>query len=134
MTKIASGIGPECDTGLHEERRLGHLSLRPSNQRMYSSSAMGDLLRGAGSSAGGGISEVPEVEGKPEISSSSVTTRPLDVISLLRMIRLCGKRPRAVCTCCLTCEFLRRFEDHDEIGSKMKTHSLIPVKMSRITL
>lgn len=38
-----------------------------------------------------------EVEGKPEISScSSVTTRPLAVISLLRIIRLWGNKPREV--------------------------------------
>lgn len=54
---------------------------------------MGDLRVGElGSSPGVGEDEA----GKPEISSSSVTTRPFAVISLLRMIRLCGKRPRAV--------------------------------------
>ena len=38
------------------------------------------------------------VGGKPDISSScsSVTTRPLDVISLFRIIRLCGNKPRDV--------------------------------------
>ena len=41
--------------------------------------AEGDVIESAGS----------EVRGKPDISScSSVTTRPLDVISLFRIIRL----------------------------------------------
>lgn len=38
-----------------------------------------------------------DVEGRPEISSwTSVTTSPLAVILLLRMMRLCGNNPREV--------------------------------------
>lgn len=49
-----------------------------------------------------------DVEGRPDISSvSSVTTRPLAVISLLRITRLWGNNPLDVCTCCLIAEFLK---------------------------
>jgi hypothetical protein len=118
----------------YEPPRLGHLSLRPSSQRIYRSSAIG-LRRGAfGSSLGaaadccderrlpspglgadGGEEEEEEEEswlgvgpgvGRPEISSSSVTTRPLLVSSERRTTRLWGKRPRVVWMCWRTDAFL----------------------------
>lgn len=55
---------------------------------------MGDFRVGEPGSASPGDGE--DEEGIPLISSSSVTTRPLAVISLLRVIRRWGKRPRAV--------------------------------------
>jgi len=73
---------------------LGHLSFRPSSHRIYNNSAMGDFRDGEVSWGIAPLADAKEpvgldVVGKPEISSrSSVTTRPLDVISLLRMIRL----------------------------------------------
>lgn len=84
---------------------LGHLSLRPSSHRIYKSSAIGDLRGGEAGASGSGIGE-DEVEGRPAISCSSVTTRPFAVISLLRIIRLCGNRPLVVWMYCLTAEFL----------------------------
>jgi hypothetical protein len=80
--------------GNHEDNMLGHLSFRPSSHRIYNNSAMGDFLDGEVSRGMAPLADAREpvgldVVGKPEISScSSVTTRPLDVISLLRMIRL----------------------------------------------
>ena len=78
--------------------KLGHFSLRPSSQRMYSSSAIGDRLFGASSLTPmtGASLDV----GRPATtgSSSSVTTRPLAVITLLRKTRLWGKSSRAVWT------------------------------------
>lgn len=79
---------------------------------MYSSSAMGDFRVGL---SGGAVAEVDDSAdplgldelGKPDISScSSVITSPFEVISLFLMIRLWGKSPRDVWTCCLTLEFL----------------------------
>lgn len=62
-----------------------------------------------------GATECPEpdvpvdVDGRPEISScTSVTIRPLAVISLLRMMRLWGNKPRDVWTCWRTAELLLR--------------------------
>ena len=90
---------------------LGHLSLRPSSQRRYSSSEMGDLRTGdplpsvcAGLGLGG-IGDA-DVDGSPEISSSSVTTSPRAVISLRRMMRLCGKSEREVWMWLRTAGFL----------------------------
>ena len=80
--------------GSYEDNMLGHLSFRPSSHRMYNNSAMGDFRDGEASWGLAPLADASEpigldVAGKPEISScSSVTTRPLDVISLLRMIRL----------------------------------------------
>lgn len=71
---------------------------------------MGDL-RGTSSVGEVAVGDTASLElgGSPlSSSSSSVTTSPLEVISLLRVIRLCGKRPREVCTCCLTTLFLDR--------------------------
>jgi len=85
-----------------EDNILGHLSFRPSSHRIYNNSAMGDFRDDEvswGMAPSIDATELAglEVEGKPEISScSSVTTRPLDVISLLRMIRLWGNKPREV--------------------------------------
>lgn len=106
---------------MHHPNKLGHLIFRPSNQRMYKSSAMGDLRAGAAAESSltavavvteEGVAErtepVVSEDGSPDISScTSVTTSPFEVISLLRVIRLCGKRPRVVLTCCRTAEFLR---------------------------
>ena len=75
---------------------LGHLSLRPSSQRKYSSSEMGDLRTGEPESGFAGPCSGDAVDGSPDISSSSVTTRPFAVISLRRMMRLCGNSERAV--------------------------------------
>jgi len=80
---------------------LGHLSLKPSSQRIYSNSAMGDLRAGSASATKGS-----DVEGSPLISCSSVTTSPFEVISLFRMIRLWGNKTREVLTCCFTALFL----------------------------
>ena len=80
---------------------LGHLSFKPSNQRIYSNSAMGDLRTGSASGTKGS-----DVEGNPLISCSSVTTSPFEVISLFLMTRLCGNKTRDVLTCCLTALFL----------------------------
>jgi hypothetical protein len=71
----------------------GHLILNPSNHRIYSSSAIGDLRMGSSPFASGTTDlpepDVPEVDGRPETSScTSVTTSPFAVISLLRVIRL----------------------------------------------
>jgi len=84
----------------------GHLSLSPSNHRRYRRSPIGDLFAGdPGVSVDAidvdRVSETappePEVAGRPAISSCiSVTTSPREVISLLRTIRLCGKRLREV--------------------------------------
>ena len=55
---------------------------------------MGDFLACcslAVDAAGAGPEDEPD--GRPGISSSSVTTNPRAVISLRRMIRLWGKRP-----------------------------------------
>jgi hypothetical protein len=78
--------------------KLGHFNRSPSSQRMYISSEMGDFFGIASSTFADSM-----VDGKPEMSSwTSVTTRPLAVISLFRMMRLWGNKPRAVCTCCRT--------------------------------
>ena len=93
-------------TGWGEElayRILGHLSFKPSSQRIYSNSAMGDLRAGSGSAT---ATKGSDVEGNPLISCSSVTTSPFEVISLFRMIRLCGNKTREVLTCCFTALFL----------------------------
>lgn len=100
---------------------LGHLILRPSNQRMYSISAMGDLRIGEPGSSPlvelDGDTECPEVgapeeDGRPEMSSwTSVTTRPFAVISLLRIMRLWGNKPRDVWTCWRTAELLEEFKN-----------------------
>lgn len=82
---------------------LGHLSFKPSNHRMYNSSAIGDLRAGSASATSGS-----DVEGRPLISCSSVTTTPFEVISLFLMIRLCGNNTREVFICCLTALFLTR--------------------------
>ncbi len=75
---------------------LGHLSLRPSSQRRYNSSEIGDFRTGdpVSGCVGGGTGD--DVDGRPEISSSSVTTSPFAVIWLLRMMRLCGNSVRCV--------------------------------------
>ena len=79
----------------YEDMILGHFSFSPSSHRRYNRSAMGDLLFVGDS--GRGTAGGSDVAGKPETSScSSVTTRPLDVISLFLIIRLCGKSPRDV--------------------------------------
>ena len=73
---------------------LGHFNFRPSSQRIYKSSAIGDLREGDSWAGNPGVIPMDPVglvddDGRPDISSSSsVTTRPLDVISLLRVIRL----------------------------------------------
>jgi hypothetical protein len=82
----------------HDPIRFGHLIFSPSSHRIYNSSAMGDLrvgeLGGPSLPAKDGECPCPEVE---DVSSScSTTTNPLEVISLRRVIRLCGKRPRLV--------------------------------------
>lgn len=88
----------------YDDIRLGHLMRRPSSQRIYKSSAIGDLVLGSegGSitSAGGRLRLFPlngdasDEVGRPEISScSSVTTKPFAVITLLRTTRSCGKSP-----------------------------------------
>lgn len=124
--------------------RLGHLSLRPSNHRIYNSSAMGDLrapeepslfVDAADDTTASGDGG-PEVEGRPETSSwTSVTTSPFDVISLLRMIRLWGNKPREVWMCCLT-ELLLWKGSSIALGldRRRDTHSLIPDRMSSTTL
>lgn len=82
---------------LNGHKMLGHFSRSPSNQRIYNSSAIGDLRVGEAGSVRSSLEGVgDDDDGKLEISSSSVTIRPLAVISLFRMTRLCGKRPRAV--------------------------------------
>lgn len=73
---------------------------------MYSISAIGDLRTGElGSSlllllleiTKGAVIEPVDEDGRPDMSSwTSVTTKPLAVISLLRMMRLCGNKPREV--------------------------------------
>ena len=75
---------------------LGHLSLSPSSQRRYKSSEIGDFRTGEPLSGCIGDGAGDDVEGSPEISSSSVTMRPFAVISLLRMMRLCGNSERCV--------------------------------------
>ena len=82
---------------------LGHLSFKPSSQRIYSNSAMGDLRAGSASAT---ATKGSDVEGSPLISCSSVTTSPFEVISLFRIIRLCGNKTREVLTCCFTALFL----------------------------
>jgi len=82
-------------------RMLGHLSFKPSSQRIYNKSAMGDLRTGSASATKGS-----DVEGNPLISCSSVTTSPFEVISLFLMTRLCGNKTREVLICCLTALFL----------------------------
>lgn len=51
---------PQKEKNNHEDddNRLGHLRRKPSNQRMYRSSAMGDLVLGnaVGSGVSGGVS------------------------------------------------------------------------------
>lgn len=117
------------EIGLAYEK-FGHLSLRPSNQRIYNSSAIGLFLVGLAPSSDvvvavftvftGGAGTLgtgspltppppPPVPAAPPpipiSSSSSVTTKPRAVISLRRTTRLCGTSPaRAVCTCCRTAE------------------------------
>ena len=80
---------------------LGHLSFKPSSQRMYSNSAMGDLFAGSASATKGS-----DVEGNPPISCSSVTTSPFEVISLFLITLLCGNKTREVLICCFTALFL----------------------------
>ena len=65
---------------------------------------MGDLRAGSASATRGS-----DVEGNPLISCSSVTMTPFDVISLFRMIRLCGNKTREVLMCCFTALFLTGF-------------------------
>jgi hypothetical protein len=122
-TRVQSERRGEQRGGRGDHERLGHLILRPSSQRMYSSSAIG-LRRGSsgltgvlGSDGGRRFSREPPPGGAaadelaagsgiPEISSSSVTTRPLAVSSLRRTTRLCGKSPRVVVMCCRMAAFL----------------------------
>lgn len=120
MSKFDGGdnVNMECEknslskkspTEIQHHIILGHLSFKPSSQRIYSSSPIGDFRADDGGDgspvAGGGDTTAPagpEVDGRPAISScSSVTTRPFAVISLLRIIRLWGNKPRDVWTCCL---------------------------------
>lgn len=54
---------------------------------MYSNSAIGDLRAGAGSAGETAGNDVDDDEGATS-SSTSVTTNPLAVISLFRVIRL----------------------------------------------
>ena len=78
---------------------------------------MGDFRVGEPGSPSPGVGD--DDEGIPLISSSSVTTRPFAVISLLRTMRRWGKRPRAVWTCCRMSEFLKpriRKEKHEHPG------------------
>ena len=82
-------------------RMLGHLSFKPSSQRMYNNSAMGDLRGGSASATNGS-----DVEGNPLTSCSSVTISPFEVISLFLMIRLCGNKTREVLICCFIALFL----------------------------
>lgn len=80
---------------------------------------------------------MPGVDGSPDTSScTSVTMSPLAVISLLRMTRLCGNNPREVWTCCRTAEFLNgSFSMRLLRNSRKKnTYSLMPERMSRMTL
>jgi hypothetical protein len=75
----------------HEDMILGHLIFNPSSHRRYKSSAIGDFLEGASCGSKGETRwlTVSDDEGRPEmISWSSVTTNPLEVISLFRMMRL----------------------------------------------
>jgi len=88
---------------------LGHLSFKPSSQRMYNNSAMGDLRGGSASPTNGS-----DVEGNPLISCSSVTTSPFEVISLFLMTLLCGNKTREVLICCFTALFL--------IGSRIRKY------------
>ena len=73
-----------------EEDKRGHLIFSPSSHRKYNNSAMGDLRVGeAGVSSSFPAAVVVGDDGRPDMSScTSVTTRPLEVISLLRTIRL----------------------------------------------
>ena len=82
------------------------MSLRPSSQRKYKSSEIGDLRTGEPVSGCAGLWSGDEVEGSPDISSSSVTTSPFAVISLRRMMRLCGNSERAVWMWLRTAELL----------------------------
>lgn len=116
---------------------LGHLSFKPSSQRIYSNSAMGDLRVGSASVAKGGS----DVEGNPLISCSSVTTSPLEVISLFLTIRLCGNKAREVLMHCFTALFLRTNIPQLEMEGrsrkpvmKKQTHSLTPASISTIRL
>jgi hypothetical protein len=131
---------------------LGHLILRPSSQRMYNSSAMGDRLTGEASptfSAPGVGGDVIAPEGPAMSSTTSVTTSPRFVSSLFRVTRRWGNSPLEVCTCCRTATLLirkRNARDHqrkrDVGGSKNRkgqkrgdaAYSFSPARMSRITL
>jgi hypothetical protein len=79
------------DQNYAEDIRLGHLRRRPSSQRIYKSSAIGDLLLGDCGASDGGAS-ADDGSALDMSSCSSVTTRPFAVIILLRTMRLCGKR------------------------------------------
>lgn len=93
---------------------------------------MGDLRVGEPGSPSPG--NIEDEEGIPLISSSSVTTRPFAVISLLRMIRRWGKRPRAVWTCCRTAVFLRCVRIVGAQYRMRQTYSLMPDRISRMML
>lgn len=88
---------------------LGHLSFKPSSQRMYNSSAIGlrFMLVAEVGDAGRSVGALVVVEGPSSISSVSVTTSPRLVSSLFRVTRLCGRRLRDVATCSRTTSFLR---------------------------
>lgn len=106
--KIVNAI---LDQSYVEDIILGHLRRRPSSQRIYKSSAIGDLLLGDCGVSFTSLAPFADASADdgsaPEISScSSVTTKPFAVIILLRTTRLCGKSPCDVCTCCLTAELL----------------------------
>jgi hypothetical protein len=108
-THVSVRASSECRSHVRSRperayRMLGHLSFKPSSQRTYSNSAIGDLRAGSASGTRGS-----DVEGSPLISCSSVTTSPFEVISLFLMILLCGNNTREVFTCCFTALFLRAF-------------------------
>lgn len=120
------------DQSYAEDIRLGHLRRRPSSQRIYKSSAIGDLLFGDCGVSDGDVpftsfGDASADDGNaPEISSrSSVTTRPFAVIILLRTMRLCGKRLCDVCMCCLTAGLLPRISEVNKRGVKRKVVDIL---------
>ena len=130
----------------HDPNIFGHFIFNPSNHLIYKSSAIGDFRAGDDGSGVVGFRPCPtpcpcpDDEDEEASSSCSTTTSPLDVISLRRVTRLWGKRPRVVLMCCLTdwflhtCHPISHPHNTNTMKKKIPTHSLIPAKISKITL